>query len=82
LEIYGKAWPVRQGPYFPKTAFTLDWEREIVSCPNQVAAPLKHIGQMLLALDGTIELFRDSVFNYPTFAEAYKVAALNGLNKL
>jgi len=31
---------------------------------------------------GTIEFFRDSVFNYPTFAEAYKVAALNGLNKL
>jgi hypothetical protein len=41
LEIYCKAWPVRQGPYFPKTAFTLDWEREIVNCPNQVAAPLK-----------------------------------------
>ncbi len=30
----------------------------------------------------TIEFFRDSVFNYPSFAEAYKVAALNGLNKL
>jgi pyruvate/2-oxoglutarate dehydrogenase complex dihydrolipoamide dehydrogenase (E3) component len=31
---------------------------------------------------GTIEYFRDTVFNYPTLAEAYKVAALNGLNKL
>jgi NAD(P) transhydrogenase len=41
-----------------------------------------HIGQTAMALDGTIEFFRDSVFNYPTFAEAYKVAALNGLNKL
>jgi len=41
-----------------------------------------HIGQTLLVLSGTVEFFRDSVFNYPTFAEAYKVAALNGLNKL
>jgi NAD(P) transhydrogenase len=46
------------------------------------ATEIIHIGQMLLALDGTIEFFRDSVFNYPSFAEAYKVAALNGLNKL
>ena len=30
----------------------------------------------------TIEYFRDTVFNYPTLAEAYKVAALDGLNKL
>ncbi|MEK6407765.1 MAG: hypothetical protein AABN34_12435 [Acidobacteriota bacterium] len=28
-----------------------------------------------------IEFFRDSIFSYPTFAEAYKVAAMNGLNK-
>lgn len=41
-----------------------------------------HIGQTVMTFDGTIEFFRDSVFNYPTFAEAYKVAALNGLNKL
>src|SRR6266404_5379509 len=46
------------------------------------ATEIIHIGQMLMALDGTIEFFRDSVFNYPSFAEAYKVAALNGLNKL
>jgi NAD(P) transhydrogenase len=29
-----------------------------------------------------VDYFRDMVFNYPTLAEAYKVAALNGLNKL
>jgi len=46
------------------------------------ATEIIHIGQTLMALGGTIEFFRDSVFNYPTFAEAYKVAALNGLNKL
>jgi NAD(P) transhydrogenase len=46
------------------------------------ATEIIHIGQAVLALDGTIEFFRDCVFNYPTFAEAYKIAALNGLNKL
>lgn len=49
---------------------------------GESATEIIHIGQTLLALDGTIEFFRDSVFNYPTFAEAYKVAAHNGLNKL
>jgi hypothetical protein len=34
------------------------------------------------ALGGTIDYFRDTVFNYPTMAECYKVAALDGLNKL
>ncbi len=46
------------------------------------AAEIIHIGQAVLALGGTIEYFRDTVFNYPTLAEAYKVAALDGLNKL
>src|SRR5215831_16284314 len=46
------------------------------------AAEIVHIGQSVMALGGTIEYFRDTVFNYPTLAEAYKVAALDGLNKL
>ena len=46
------------------------------------AAELIHIGQAVLALGGTIEYFRDAVFNYPTLAESYKVAALAGLNRL
>lgn len=46
------------------------------------AAEIIHIGQAVMALGGTIEYFRDTVFNYPTMAEAYKIAALNGLNKL
>ena len=46
------------------------------------ATEIIHVGQTVLAFEGTIEFFRDSVFNYPTFAEAYKVAALNGMNKL
>jgi NAD(P) transhydrogenase len=46
------------------------------------AAEIIHIGQVVLTLGATIEYFRDAVFNYPTLAEAYKVAALDGLNKL
>jgi NAD(P) transhydrogenase len=46
------------------------------------AAEIIHVGQAILANDGTIQYFRDTVFNYPTFAEAYKVAALDGLNKV
>jgi NAD(P) transhydrogenase len=46
------------------------------------AVELVHIGQAVLALGGSITYFRDAVFNYPTLAEAYKVAALEGLNKL
>ena len=49
---------------------------------GESATEIIHVGQTVLAFDGSIEFFRDSVFNYPTFAEAYKVAALNGLNKL
>jgi NAD(P) transhydrogenase len=46
------------------------------------ATEIVHIGQSVMAFGGTLEYFRDTVFNYPTFAEAYKVAALDGLNKL
>ena len=46
------------------------------------AAEIVHIGQVVLTMGGSIEYFRDTVFNYPTLAEAYKVAALDGLNKL
>jgi NAD(P) transhydrogenase len=46
------------------------------------AAELIHIGQAVMASGGTIEVWRDAVFNHPTLAEAYKVAALNGFNKL
>jgi NAD(P) transhydrogenase len=46
------------------------------------ATELVHIGQTAMALGGTVEFLRDAVFNYPTLAEAYKVAALDGLNRL
>ncbi|TWT74624.1 Soluble pyridine nucleotide transhydrogenase [Posidoniimonas polymericola] len=46
------------------------------------ATELVHIGQAVMALGGTAEFFVDNVFNFPTLAECYKVAAYNGLNKL
>src|SRR5438132_7230304 len=46
------------------------------------ATELIHIGQAVLGLGGGLEYFLQTVFNYPTFAECYKVAALNALNKL
>lgn len=46
------------------------------------AAELIHVGQAVIAYGGTIEYFIDNVVNYPTLSEAYKVAALNGYNRL
>ncbi|OLC72122.1 MAG: NAD(P)(+) transhydrogenase [Deltaproteobacteria bacterium 13_1_40CM_4_68_19] len=53
-----------------------------VHCIGERAAEIVHIGQAVLAFGGTIGYFRDAVFNYPTMAEAFKVAALDGFNKL
>jgi NAD(P) transhydrogenase len=46
------------------------------------AAELIHIGQAVLHFGGTLEYFVDNVFNYPTLAECYKVAALAAMNRL
>ncbi|MCO4780709.1 MAG: Si-specific NAD(P)(+) transhydrogenase [Candidatus Cloacimonetes bacterium] len=46
------------------------------------AAEIIHIGQAVMTLNGTIDYFVNTVFNYPTYAEAYKVAAFNGINSL
>ncbi|MDH3583467.1 MAG: Si-specific NAD(P)(+) transhydrogenase [Phycisphaerae bacterium] len=43
---------------------------------------LIHVGQAVMTLGGGIEYFTENVFNYPTLAECYKVAALNAANKL
>jgi NAD(P) transhydrogenase len=46
------------------------------------ASELLHIGQAVMALGGRLDYFIDTVFNYPTLAEAYKTAAFNGINRL
>ncbi|MGD9689418.1 MAG: Si-specific NAD(P)(+) transhydrogenase [Phycisphaerales bacterium] len=46
------------------------------------ATEIIHIGQAVMAFKGTVDYFVNTVFNYPTLAECYKVAAFNGINKL
>ncbi len=56
-----------------------------IHCFGDQAAEIIHIGQAIMSQDGaanTLRYFVDTTFNYPTMAEAYRVAALNGLNRL
>ena len=46
------------------------------------ATELVHVGQAVLGLGGGLDYFLQTVFNYPTLAECYKVAALDASNKL
>ena len=46
------------------------------------ASELIHIGQAVLSFGGKIDYFVETVFNYPTLAECYKVAAFDGINRL
>jgi NAD(P) transhydrogenase len=46
------------------------------------ATELIHIGQMAMTFNSTIDVFIDSVFNFPTLSEAYKYAAYDGLGRL
>jgi NAD(P) transhydrogenase len=46
------------------------------------ATELVHIGQAIMTTGGTVDHLVDTVFNYPTLAEAYKVAALDAVNKM
>ena len=46
------------------------------------AAELVHIGQAVMAHNGTVDYFVNNIFNYPTLAECYKNAAFDGLNRL
>ncbi|WP_263350965.1 Si-specific NAD(P)(+) transhydrogenase [Acidicapsa acidisoli] len=46
------------------------------------ASELIHIGQAVMTLGGTVDYFIETVFNYPTLAECYKIAAFNGVGRL
>jgi NAD(P) transhydrogenase len=46
------------------------------------ATEVVHIGQAVMGNGGTVDYLVDAVFNYPTLAESYKVAALDAMNKL
>jgi NAD(P) transhydrogenase len=53
-----------------------------IHCIGTGATELVHVGQAVLALGGGLDYFLHTVFNYPTLAECYKVAALDASNKL
>jgi NAD(P) transhydrogenase len=56
-----------------------------IHCFGQNAAEIIHIGQAIMSQTGeanTLRYFINTTFNYPTMAEAYRVAALNGLNRV
>ena len=56
-----------------------------IHCFGDRAAEIIHIGQAVMKQEGeanTIRYFVNTTFNYPTMAEAYRVAALDGLNRL
>ena len=56
-----------------------------IHCFGYQAAEILHIGQAIMEQPGAgnnIRYFVHTTFNYPTMAEAYRVAALNGLNRL
>ncbi|MFN0064723.1 MAG: FAD-dependent oxidoreductase, partial [Chlamydiales bacterium] len=46
------------------------------------ATEVIHIGQLAMSFGAKLDFFTNQVFNYPTFAEGYRIAAFNGLNKL
>lgn len=49
---------------------------------GRAATEVIHIGQVAMSFNAKIDYFIDQVFNYPTYAEGYRIAALNGCNKV
>ncbi len=58
--------------------------RRLLGCHivGEGATELIHIGQAVLNLQGTLDYFVENTFNYPTLAEAYKIAALDAFNRM
>jgi NAD(P) transhydrogenase len=66
-----------------KLIFHLETRRLLgVHIIGQGATELVHIGQAVIALGGDVDYFLNSVFNYPTLAECYKVAAFDAVNRM
>lgn len=66
-----------------KMIFALDTRKLLgVHIVGEGATELIHIGQAVLNLGGTLDYFVENAFNYPTLAEAYKIAALDAWNRM
>ena len=68
---------------FMKLIFSLETRRLLgVHIVGEGATELIHIGQAVVNLEGTVDYFVENTFNYPTLAEAYKIAALDAWNRM
>jgi len=66
-----------------KMVFSLESRQLLgVHIIGEGATELIHIGQAVLNLNGKLDYFINNIFNYPTLAEAYKIAALDAWNKM
>ncbi|MFV2031400.1 MAG: Si-specific NAD(P)(+) transhydrogenase [Gammaproteobacteria bacterium] len=66
-----------------KMLFSIETQKVLgVHIVGEGATELVHIGQAVISLGGTLDYFVQTVFNYPTLAEAYKVAALDAYNRM
>ena len=66
-----------------KMMFSIKTRRLLgVHIVGEGATELIHIGQAVLNLKGTLDYFIENTFNYPTLAEAYKIAALDAWNRM
>lgn len=66
-----------------KMIFSLETRQLLgVHIIGEGATELIHIGQAVLNLNGKLDYFINNIFNYPTLAEAYKIAALDAWNKM
>ncbi|KQS63213.1 pyridine nucleotide-disulfide oxidoreductase [Rhizobium sp. Leaf371] len=66
-----------------KLIFSLKTRRLLgIHIVGEGATELVHIGQAVLNLKGTVEYFVENTFNYPTLAEAYKIAGLDAWNRM
>jgi NAD(P) transhydrogenase len=68
---------------FLKLIFSLDTRRLLgAHIVGEGATELIHIGQAVINLGGTVDFFVNNTFNYPTLAEAYKIAGLDAWNRM
>lgn len=66
-----------------KMLFSIETQKLLgVHIIGEGATELIHIGQAVISLEGTLDYFIQTVFNYPTLAETYKIAALDAYNRM
>ncbi|RWD39532.1 MAG: Si-specific NAD(P)(+) transhydrogenase, partial [Mesorhizobium sp.] len=68
---------------FLKLLFSIETRRLLgAHIVGEGATELIHIGQAVINLGGTVDFFVNNTFNYPTLAEAYKIAGLDAWNRM